>query len=56
MLSTGPHFVEYLDFTVTEECDVLLKCKVRRVPENIYAAINVILKTEHHENMASLHR
>uniref|UniRef100_A0A3Q2ZGR0 Myomesin 1a (skelemin) n=1 Tax=Kryptolebias marmoratus TaxID=37003 RepID=A0A3Q2ZGR0_KRYMA len=22
----GPHFVEYLDFTVTQECDVLLKC------------------------------
>lgn len=25
----GPHFVEYLDFAVTTECDVLLKCKVR---------------------------
>uniref|UniRef100_A0A3Q3KHQ8 Myomesin 1a (skelemin) n=1 Tax=Mastacembelus armatus TaxID=205130 RepID=A0A3Q3KHQ8_9TELE len=25
----GPHFVEYLDFVVTSECDVLLKCKVR---------------------------
>uniref|UniRef100_A0A3Q0R9Q6 Myomesin 1a (skelemin) n=1 Tax=Amphilophus citrinellus TaxID=61819 RepID=A0A3Q0R9Q6_AMPCI len=24
----GPHFVEYLDFAVTPECDVLLKCKV----------------------------
>lgn len=56
MLSTGPHFVEYLDFTVTEECDVLLKCKVRRVPANIYTAINMFLKTEHHEYMASLHR
>uniref|UniRef100_A0A3P8W4N6 Myomesin 1a (skelemin) n=1 Tax=Cynoglossus semilaevis TaxID=244447 RepID=A0A3P8W4N6_CYNSE len=27
----GPHFVEYLDFAVTQECDVLLKCKVRNV-------------------------
>uniref|UniRef100_A0A8C6LZJ6 Myomesin 1a (skelemin) n=1 Tax=Nothobranchius furzeri TaxID=105023 RepID=A0A8C6LZJ6_NOTFU len=27
----GPHFVEYLDFTVTEECDVLLKCKIGNV-------------------------
>uniref|UniRef100_A0A3B3UQS6 Myomesin 1a (skelemin) n=1 Tax=Poecilia latipinna TaxID=48699 RepID=A0A3B3UQS6_9TELE len=23
-----PHFVEYLGFTVTQECDVLLKCKI----------------------------
>ena len=29
LLPTGPHFVEYLDFTVTEDCNVLLKCKVR---------------------------
>ena len=28
-LPTGPHFVEYLGFTVTEECNVLLKCQVR---------------------------
>lgn len=27
----GPHFVEYLDFTVTEECNVLLKCKIGNV-------------------------
>uniref|UniRef100_A0A7N8YKV8 Myomesin 1a (skelemin) n=1 Tax=Mastacembelus armatus TaxID=205130 RepID=A0A7N8YKV8_9TELE len=27
----GPHFVEYLDFVVTSECDVLLKCKVGNV-------------------------
>ncbi|XP_028282847.1 myomesin 1a (skelemin) isoform X2 [Parambassis ranga] len=27
----GPHFVEYLDFTVTPECDVLLKCKIGNV-------------------------
>uniref|UniRef100_A0A665WT23 Myomesin 1a (skelemin) n=1 Tax=Echeneis naucrates TaxID=173247 RepID=A0A665WT23_ECHNA len=27
----GPHFVEYLGFAVTQECDVLLKCKVRQV-------------------------
>uniref|UniRef100_A0A4W6F5J1 Myomesin 1a (skelemin) n=1 Tax=Lates calcarifer TaxID=8187 RepID=A0A4W6F5J1_LATCA len=27
----GPHFVEYLDFTVTQECDVLLKCKIGNV-------------------------
>lgn len=26
---TGPHFVEYLSFEVTPECDVHLKCKVR---------------------------
>ena len=26
---TGPHFVEYLSFEVTPECDVYLKCKVR---------------------------
>uniref|UniRef100_A0A3Q3KHS8 Myomesin 1a (skelemin) n=1 Tax=Monopterus albus TaxID=43700 RepID=A0A3Q3KHS8_MONAL len=26
-----PHFVEYLDFAVTPECDVLLKCKVGNV-------------------------
>uniref|UniRef100_A0A8C6UGI2 Myomesin 1a (skelemin) n=1 Tax=Neogobius melanostomus TaxID=47308 RepID=A0A8C6UGI2_9GOBI len=25
----GPHFVEYLGFTVTPECNVLLKCKVK---------------------------
>lgn len=30
-LHPGPHFVEYLDFAVTQECDVLLKCKVRNV-------------------------
>lgn len=24
----GPHFVEYLGFTVTPECNVLLKCKI----------------------------
>ncbi|KAM7400376.1 hypothetical protein PAMA_004863 [Pampus argenteus] len=27
----GPHFVEYLDFTVTQECDVLLKCKIGNI-------------------------
>uniref|UniRef100_A0A3P8W4J3 Myomesin 1a (skelemin) n=1 Tax=Cynoglossus semilaevis TaxID=244447 RepID=A0A3P8W4J3_CYNSE len=27
----GPHFVEYLDFAVTQECDVLLKCKIGNV-------------------------
>uniref|UniRef100_A0A3P8UC28 Myomesin 1a (skelemin) n=1 Tax=Amphiprion percula TaxID=161767 RepID=A0A3P8UC28_AMPPE len=26
-----PHFVEYLDFTVTPACDVLLKCKIGNV-------------------------
>uniref|UniRef100_A0A8C9X8D5 Myomesin 1a (skelemin) n=1 Tax=Sander lucioperca TaxID=283035 RepID=A0A8C9X8D5_SANLU len=31
----GPHFVEYLDFTVTPECNVLLKCKVIKVTVNI---------------------
>uniref|UniRef100_A0A8C3A1M0 Myomesin 1a (skelemin) n=1 Tax=Cyclopterus lumpus TaxID=8103 RepID=A0A8C3A1M0_CYCLU len=30
----GPHFVEYLGFTVTSECNVLLKCKVRKVIVN----------------------
>ncbi|KAM4605242.1 LOW QUALITY PROTEIN: myomesin 1a (skelemin) [Polymixia lowei] len=27
----GPHFVEYLDFTVTPECDVLLKCTIGNI-------------------------
>ncbi|KAG7229011.1 hypothetical protein INR49_013244 [Caranx melampygus] len=27
----GPHFVEYLDFAVTPECDVLLKCKIGNI-------------------------
>ncbi|XP_026158763.1 myomesin-2 isoform X2 [Mastacembelus armatus] len=27
----GPHFSEYLDFTVTEDCTVLLTCKVANV-------------------------
>ncbi|XP_017266485.1 myomesin 1a (skelemin) isoform X2 [Kryptolebias marmoratus] len=27
----GPHFVEYLDFTVTQECDVLLKCTIGNI-------------------------
>ncbi|CAG5896539.1 unnamed protein product [Menidia menidia] len=27
----GPHFVEYLGFTVTQECDVLLKCKIGNI-------------------------
>ncbi|KAM9845322.1 myomesin 1a (skelemin) [Aulostomus maculatus] len=27
----GPHFVEYLNFTVTKECDVLLKCKIGNI-------------------------
>ncbi|XP_075877927.1 myomesin 1a (skelemin) isoform X2 [Nelusetta ayraudi] len=27
----GPHFVKYLDFTVTPECDVLLRCKIGNV-------------------------
>uniref|UniRef100_A0A3Q3EIP1 Myomesin 1a (skelemin) n=1 Tax=Kryptolebias marmoratus TaxID=37003 RepID=A0A3Q3EIP1_KRYMA len=26
-----PHFVEYLDFTVTQECDVLLKCTIGNI-------------------------
>lgn len=26
----GPHFIEYLGFAVTAECDVLLKCKVKK--------------------------
>lgn len=45
MLSTGPHFVEYLDFTVTAECNVLLKCKVR----NIHSAVHTFLRMEHHK-------
>uniref|UniRef100_A0A8C9X594 Myomesin 1a (skelemin) n=1 Tax=Sander lucioperca TaxID=283035 RepID=A0A8C9X594_SANLU len=35
MLMLCPHFVEYLDFTVTPECNVLLKCKVIKVTVNI---------------------
>uniref|UniRef100_A0A665WT73 Myomesin 1a (skelemin) n=1 Tax=Echeneis naucrates TaxID=173247 RepID=A0A665WT73_ECHNA len=31
----GPHFVEYLGFAVTQECDVLLKCKVRQNAKKI---------------------
>ncbi|XP_061777038.1 myomesin 1a (skelemin) isoform X1 [Nerophis ophidion] len=27
----GPHFIKYLDFTVTPKCDVLLKCTVGNV-------------------------
>ncbi|XP_030220616.1 myomesin 1a (skelemin) isoform X2 [Gadus morhua] len=27
----GPHFVEYLGFTVTEECNVLLKCQIGNI-------------------------
>ncbi|XP_012734781.2 myomesin 1a (skelemin) isoform X2 [Fundulus heteroclitus] len=27
----GPHFVEYLGFTVTSACDVLLKCKIGNI-------------------------
>lgn len=27
----GPHFVEYLDFAVTSECNVLLKCKIGNI-------------------------
>ncbi|MED6280303.1 hypothetical protein CHARACLAT_009372, partial [Characodon lateralis] len=27
----GPHFVEYLGFTVTPECNVLLKCKIGNI-------------------------
>nr|XP_019967641.1 PREDICTED: M-protein, striated muscle-like isoform X3 [Paralichthys olivaceus] len=27
----GPHFVKYLDFAVTPECDVLLRCKIGNV-------------------------
>ncbi|KAM4557209.1 myomesin 1a (skelemin) isoform 1-T1 [Fundulus diaphanus] len=27
----GPHFVEYLGFTVTPACDVLLKCKIGNI-------------------------
>lgn len=49
MLSTGPHFVEYLDFAVTAECNVLLKCKVRRVTANIYTAVYMFLRMEHHK-------
>lgn len=26
---TGPHFVEQLGWEVTDECNVMLKCKVR---------------------------
>lgn len=44
MLSTGPHFVEYLGFTVTKECNVLLKCKVIRVTVNICTASNFFSK------------
>uniref|UniRef100_A0A3Q2VEZ3 Myomesin 1a (skelemin) n=1 Tax=Haplochromis burtoni TaxID=8153 RepID=A0A3Q2VEZ3_HAPBU len=37
----GPHFVEYLDFSVTPECDVLLKCKVIETNVNNYSAVDI---------------
>lgn len=41
-LFTGPHFVEYLDFTVTAECDVLLKCKVKGCNcKKIYTIVHI---------------
>lgn len=30
MLVAGPHFIEYLSYEVTQECCVILKCKVRQ--------------------------
>uniref|UniRef100_A0AAX7SLD2 Myomesin 1a (skelemin) n=1 Tax=Astatotilapia calliptera TaxID=8154 RepID=A0AAX7SLD2_ASTCA len=43
----GPHFVEYLDFSVTPECDVLLKCKVIETNVNNYSAVDISSEVEH---------
>uniref|UniRef100_A0A8C4I3R9 Myomesin 1a (skelemin) n=1 Tax=Dicentrarchus labrax TaxID=13489 RepID=A0A8C4I3R9_DICLA len=43
LLMSCPHFVEYLGFTVTEECNVLLKCKVRKVAVSFCTAVNIEL-------------
>uniref|UniRef100_A0A669D1A6 Myomesin 1a (skelemin) n=1 Tax=Oreochromis niloticus TaxID=8128 RepID=A0A669D1A6_ORENI len=43
----GPHFVEYLDFSVTPDCDVLLKCKVIETNVNNYSAVDISSKMEH---------
>uniref|UniRef100_A0AAR2M0I5 Myomesin 1a (skelemin) n=1 Tax=Pygocentrus nattereri TaxID=42514 RepID=A0AAR2M0I5_PYGNA len=32
----GPHFVEYLSFEVTPECDVYLKCKLSKKDAGVY--------------------
>uniref|UniRef100_A0A3B3UZF3 Myomesin 2a n=1 Tax=Poecilia latipinna TaxID=48699 RepID=A0A3B3UZF3_9TELE len=32
--TAGPHFSEYLDFTVTEDCTVMLTCKVANVKKD----------------------
>uniref|UniRef100_A0A671V5V9 Myomesin 1a (skelemin) n=1 Tax=Sparus aurata TaxID=8175 RepID=A0A671V5V9_SPAAU len=45
----GPHFVEYLGFTVTEECNVLLKCKVRKVTVNVCTAVSIFKKMKRHK-------
>uniref|UniRef100_A0A8C5BT61 Myomesin 1a (skelemin) n=1 Tax=Gadus morhua TaxID=8049 RepID=A0A8C5BT61_GADMO len=42
----GPHFVEYLGFTVTEECNVLLKCQVRTISKSDSGVYEVKLRDE----------
>ena len=48
--------MEYLDFTVTEECNVLLKCKVRKVTVSVFTAVNIFKKMKHHELVLFLRR
>lgn len=48
----GPHFVEYLNFTVTPECDVLLKCKIGNIkPETeiFWSKDNIEIKEDDEE-------
>lgn len=54
----GPHFVEYLDFTVTPECDVLLKCKIGNIqPETeIFWSKDSIEIAEDDEDAAKIER
>lgn len=41
--------MEYLGFTVTEECNVLLKCKVRKVTVNVCTAVSIFKKMKRHK-------
>lgn len=48
--------MEYLDFTVTEECNVLLKCKVRKVTVNVCTAVSIFEKMKRHKLVLFLRR
>uniref|UniRef100_H2MU89 Myomesin 1a (skelemin) n=1 Tax=Oryzias latipes TaxID=8090 RepID=H2MU89_ORYLA len=52
----GPHFVEYLNFAVTPECDVLLKCKVQKgggISKTDMGVYDVFLKDERGKDKSS---